>query len=216
MQALPQGTCTNQYRESGDRSMTTNTDDILARLVDQNPYRLTELPLERGVYLLRDHTGKARYIGSTEGKTFRDRINSRHVTGSEENSHKFSRAYNTGRMWRAKRDDRADARTARRVRQAFIRRYCGAAVVPMPDLSATDLADLENRLIARAPASLQSWNGRRSIRPFDEPVNLLDALLNELDASAETRAALDRQAKLFAKYQADAPSALQRSLADEG
>jgi hypothetical protein len=71
-------------------------------------------------------------------------------------------------------------------------------------LSATDLADLENRLIARAPASLQSWNGRRAIRPLDEPVELLDALLDELDASAETRAALDRQARLFAMERADA------------
>lgn len=70
--------------------------------------RLDRLPHDRGIYTLHDHTGTIRYTGITKSvdSGFYDRIHNRHVTGSEGRSHKFSHAYNTGRMWCDKRDAR--------------------------------------------------------------------------------------------------------------
>jgi hypothetical protein len=68
------------------------------------PVRLEDLPDDHGIYALRDHVGQIRYIGVTASKQvgFHNRINGRHVTGSEGRSHKFSHAYNIGRIWRCR------------------------------------------------------------------------------------------------------------------
>lgn len=60
------------------------------------------------------------------------RIYKRHVTGSEERSHKFSHAYNTGRIWRDKRDRGTGAMTAKSLRRLFVRRHCRATFLIVP------------------------------------------------------------------------------------
>ena len=79
---------------------------ILQSLLEQAPVRLAELPNDHGVYGLVDHVGSIRYIGVTESPAmgFWRRIFQYHVTGSEGRSHKFSQAYNVGRMWRSRKN----------------------------------------------------------------------------------------------------------------
>ena len=91
---------------------------------------------KRGIYMLWDHEGVPRYIGIVEKESFHKRIDGRHRGGSEENSHKFSAAYNTGRMWRDRKrigegtegiiQTMQGAAAAKRVRMEFIRQYCRA------------------------------------------------------------------------------------------
>jgi hypothetical protein len=100
---------------------------VLRSLITIDPVRLDALPREHGIYALHDHRGAIRYIGITEADKygFHGRINNRHVSGSEGRSHKFSHAYNTGRMWRAKKDSRLDAMLAKHLRTRLhqARRY---------------------------------------------------------------------------------------------
>jgi hypothetical protein len=81
--------------------------EVLNELISREPSCLDALPHDDGIYALHDHVGDIRYIGITKGDKngFYGRIYSRHVSGSEGRSHKFSHAYNTGRMWRKKRDN---------------------------------------------------------------------------------------------------------------
>lgn len=137
---------------------------VLRALTTRDPMRLDALPQRHGIYALHDHIGVIRYIGITKADRygFRGRINNRHVSGSESRSHKFSHAYNAGRMWRAKKDARPDAVIAKQLRMAFIRRYCRATYVTVPSTLWGELPRLEIAVQALAPKGMLAWGGIRS------------------------------------------------------
>ena len=66
------------------------SEECLSELKNQTLRRIEDLPKATGVYGLADHLGNIRYIGVTAADSFRDRIYSRHVNGSEERSHKLA------------------------------------------------------------------------------------------------------------------------------
>ena len=169
--------------------------DVLDLLKQASPRPTAEAPRDaRGIYGLYDHTGTFRYIGSTssKGETFYKRIHQRHRTGSETHSHYFARMYNTGRMWvdRTNPEMEVEMKIARRLRQAFIARYCGCTWVSLPD--SANIAGLEEEVIKLAPSEMIAWNGR-GMEAYDEPVALVDALIKDLQVSPVERAALGRQ-----------------------
>lgn len=173
---------------------------VLRDLAGRSPICLHELPPDRGVYALHDHHGIIRYIGITKSTDsgFYDRINNRHVTGSEGRSHKFSHAYNTGRMWRAKKDARPDAVWAKRLRTEFIRRHCRATFVAVQPALLAELPRLELEVQGLANPGMLAWAGKRGFDPLPEPTDLVDALLAELRFSSDQQAAIERQAALCA------------------
>lgn len=173
---------------------------VLRDLTTRAPVHLDALPREHGIYALHDHSGAIRYVGITKADRygFHGRINSRHVTGSESRSHKFSHAYNTGRMWRAKKDDRPDACLAKQLRTAFVRRHCRATFVTVPPKLWGELSSLEIAVQAMAPDGMLDWGGKRGFVPLSEPKELVDALLDELRFSLDQCAAVERQAALHA------------------
>jgi hypothetical protein len=155
---------------------------VLKGLTTDAPVRLEALPRDHGIYALHDHSGAIRYVGITKGDKygFYGRINNRHVSGSESRSHKFSHAYNTGRMWRAKRDAHPDAALAKHLRTAFIRRHCRATFEIVPATHWGELPRLETAVQSIAPEGMLDWGGKRSFVSLSEPRKLLDALLDEL------------------------------------
>jgi hypothetical protein len=173
--------------------------DVYQTLMSNKPVRLDALPREHGIYALHDHTGAIRYIGITKDDKFGfwGRINSRHVGGSEGRSHKFSHAYNTGRMWRDKDDRRPDAMAAKALRRDFARRHCRATYVIVPSKLHDELSKLEQAVQAMAPLGMLSWGNDRSFVSSSEPTALVDALPWEPCYSSETRAAVERQAALY-------------------
>lgn len=182
---------------------------VLHALSSREPVALEKLTDEHGVYALFDHTGQIRYLGVTAAKKsgFKDRIYSRHVTGSEERSHKFSRAYNTGKMWRSRvgssPQECLDAKFTKNLRTVFCRRYCKAAYYTVPMLGAQldylrELTKLESSILSIAPQSMKRWNGS-NFAAEDEPKEMVNALIDELDYSSDLRRALERQAELFAQ-----------------
>ncbi len=182
---------------------------IFERLTRSEPINLADLPEEFGIYALWDHERQIRYIGSTPKATegFRTRIYSKHATGSEGRSHKFTQAYCTGRMWRyckkldnpaaAREQSASDADAAKKLRNAFIRRHCGASYVTiprsyLPEPYFANLTSLEFQLQAMAPSSMRAWEGI-GFRPLPEPAPLVDRLLAELPhfaAGAERQQAI--------------------------
>jgi hypothetical protein len=180
--------------------MMPDPSSILRELVSHAPVSLGALPRDHGIYALHDHTGTIRYIGITKSidSGFFDRIYNRHVTGSEGRSHKFSHAYNTGRMWRATRDARPDACLAKRLRTEFISRHCRATFVTVPPSLWDELPRLEIAVQAIAPATTLDWAGKRGFAPLSEPIDLVDSLLDDLRFSPDQRAAVERQSALYA------------------
>jgi hypothetical protein len=181
---------------------------VLDFLTSRVPVTLEKLPNEHGVYALIDHMGQVRYFGVTAAATggFRVRINNKHVTGSEGYSHKFSHAYNTGRMWRSRApcalQDSRDAKAAKRLRAVFCRRHCKAAYFSVPLSGARrdyfgELTALEKQIQSIASPLMRRWE-RLHFVVEDEPKEMVDALIDELGYSAELRGALERQAELFA------------------
>jgi hypothetical protein len=178
---------------------------VLHALSSREPVALEKLPDEHGIYALFDHTGCIRNIGVTRAAGgFKRRINAKHVTGSEGYGHKFSHAYNTGRMWRNRTafslQNPQDADIAKKLRTAFCRRYCKAAYHPVPAIGPGDyfaqLLDLETRVKYIASASMRKWDGLH-FTAEDEPQELVDMLLDELAYSLDRRQSLERQAALF-------------------
>lgn len=169
---------------------------VLRNLTTNDPVRLELLPREHGIYALHDHTGAVRYVGITKADPygFYGRINGRHANGSEGRSHKFSHAYNTGRMWRSKKDDRPDASLAKQLRTAFIRLHCRATFVIVPPALWGALRRLETAVQAMAPEGMLDWGGKRGFGCLSEPKELVDALLDELRFTSDQRAAVERQA----------------------
>jgi hypothetical protein len=177
-------------------------EECLEELKSQKLKKIDDLPKAVGVYALADHLGEIHYIGITEADSFRDRIYSRHVNGSEERSHKLACNYNIGRMWRDRKSaDHVphDAQIAKDLRREFIRRHCGAACIPL-DYTKQALEQLEQEILAIAPSDMTSWNATRMrVNRLTEPRDLVDALIEELGLSLDQRAALDRQARRFEK-----------------
>jgi hypothetical protein len=186
---------------------------IFEKLTSAEPVNLANLPEEFGIYALWDHAREIRYIGSTPKATegFRTRIHSKHATGSEGRSHKFTQAYCTGRMWRyckkldnpaaAREQSAADASVAKKLRNAFVRRHCAASYLALPRGSLPEpyfasLTSLEFELQAMAPSSMRAWEGI-GFRPNPEPVALVDGLLREMPHFAE---GAERQGAIYAKY----------------
>jgi hypothetical protein len=61
-----------------------------------------------------------------------------------------------------------------------------------------DLSPLELAVQAIAPDGMFAWGSKRAFDPLAEPKELLDALLDELRFTAAQRAAIERQAALYA------------------
>jgi hypothetical protein len=189
-------------------------EECVEALKNQKLRRIDDLPDAIGVYALADHLGHIHYIGITAADSFRDRIYSRHVNGSEERSHKLACNYNIGRMWRDRKSaDHVpyDAKIAKNLRREFIRRHCLAACVPR-DYTKHALEALEKEIFTIAPPDLISWNATRMrVNCLPEPRDLVDSLIEELGLSLDERAALDRQAKLFEKHAGSEYAAIRQS-----
>jgi hypothetical protein len=178
----------------------------LKLLASQELRRLEDLPDAAGLYALADHFGKIHYFGMTASpKNFHDRIFQRHINGSEKNSHKLACNYNVGRMWRDKDHPShigSDAAHSKKLRMEFIRRHCRVACVEL-DLPEHEIKRLEKEVIALAPPAIKDWNGtRKRVSAFDEPRELVDALLGDLGWSDSQRQALDRQSRLYERIAA--------------
>lgn len=180
--------------------MPLTAKDALDILLSQKHQRLERMPDGIGLYGLGDHEGRLHYFGKTDSDSFRDRIWSRHISGSEDRSHKLACNYAVGRMWHDRKHpgtNASDGAVSRRVRQAFIRRYCGFVCLPLT-LSSIDLRALERAVIDLAGPQLADWNGsRRRVATFDEPIELVDDVIHTLGLSDGEIAAIDRQDAIF-------------------
>jgi hypothetical protein len=185
---------------------------ILQKLQEQMPVALADLPNEHGVYALFDHSGSIRYIGVTESPDmgFWRRIFQYHVTGSEGRSHKFSQAYNTGRMWRSRKGNpeqlTVNAKLAKSLRTKFCRTYCKATYVAIPRSAAPDnffqfLTQLESQIQRIAPSVMRTWEGIK-FRAVAEPIELVDKLIASAGFSSTDCSAFDTQALLCVRVSA--------------
>lgn len=179
--------------------MRFSAEDLLSALLKAAPRPTAQAPRDaRGLYGLVDHHGDLRYIGSTRStdQTFYERIHQRHRTGSEGMSHYFSAMYNTGRMWRDRKDalTKADGDIAKALRNEFIIDHCRAVWLPLPDTE--DIARLEAEVLSLAPDHAISWN-RRRMQAYAEPVDLVEATLRRLGWGARELAAIERQRLRF-------------------
>ena len=170
-----------------------NAAEVLERLRSQPGVQLVGLPSSSGIYALRDHSGAMRYIGIAHAEGFRTRISNKHTTGSEDRSHKFSCAYNVGRMWRDRYAEQgSDAELAKKLRTAFIRKHCSASFVPIEHYNGkAELETMERGVLDLAKADESVWN--RSFKTCDEPTKLVDQLVAERQCSSADLAALQRQ-----------------------
>ena len=100
-------------------------------------------------------------------------------------------------MWRAEKDNRSDAKIAKSLRTVFVRKYCQATFVIIPSALSGELSDLEKAVQALAPVGMLDWGNKRSFVSLPEPRELVDALLDDLRYSPESRAAVARQAALY-------------------
>lgn len=196
--AIPRETACSRRRLARyyvENGLVLNPETIYQNLLSRERALLTALPRTHGIYALFDHAGAMRYIGITPGDRdgFYGRINKRHVAGSEHRSHKFSHAYNTGRMWRDRRDSGPDAMLAKKLRSRFVRCYCRATVLPVDRDLHEELPALEVAVQAFAPAGQLLWQAKRGFEPYAEPEELVDRLLTALAFATEERAAVDRQ-----------------------
>jgi DNA polymerase III subunit epsilon len=179
--------------------MRFSAEDLLSVLLEAAPRPTVEAPRDaRGLYGLVDHHGDLRYIGSTSSaaETLYKRIHARHRTGSENTSHYFSMMYNTGRMWRDRKDalTKADGKIAKTLRNEFVVDHCRAVWLPLPDTA--DIARLEAEVLSLAPDHAIAWN-RRRMQAYDEPVDLVEATLRRLGWGALELAAIERQRLRF-------------------
>lgn len=174
-------------------------EDLLSALLEATPRPTVQAPRDaRGLYGLVDHLGDLRYIGSTSSseQTLYERIHQRHRTGSEGMSHYFSQMYNTGRMWRDRKNalTKADGDIAKALRNEFIVDHCRAVWLPLPDTA--DIGRLEVGVLALAPDHAIAWN-RRRMQSYDEPADLVEATLRRLGWGTCELAALERQRLRF-------------------
>lgn len=170
-------------------------EDLLAMLLAAAPRPTVQAPRDaRGLYGLVDHHGDLRYIGSTSStdQTLYERIHRRHRTGSEGMSHYFSQMYNTGRMWRDRKDvqTKVDGDIAKKLRNEFVVDHCRAVWIPLSDT--VDIARLEAEVLSLAPEHAIAWN-RRRMASYDEPTELVDITLRRLGWGSGALAAIERQ-----------------------
>lgn len=166
----------------------------LDRLMNSVPVSLADVPAGPGIYALYDHSGCPRYIGIT-AKCLNDRIYRRHAAG-DGNSHKFSTAYNAGRMFHTRNHVATcstDGQMAKELRRLFVRKHCAAVAVPLPGYGMERLLPLEAQICASAPDEMTQWNNTRALVAF-EPTELLDDFIRTLGWSDGKLAAIDRQA----------------------
>lgn len=174
-------------------------EDLLSALLEAAPRPTAQAPRDtRGLYGLVDHHGDLRYIGSTSSasETLYKRIHQRHRTGSENTSHYFSAMYNTGRMWRDRKDvlTKSDGDIAKALRNEFVVDHCRAVWLPLPDT--VDIAGLEAEVLSLAPDHAIAWNWRRML-PYEEPAELVEATLRRLGWGMREMAAIDRQCQRY-------------------
>lgn len=172
-----------------------NLEHVLQRLTTQEPVRLFEVTSrDAGVYALYDHEQRPAYIGLTTD--LRHRIWSNHPAG-DGNSHKFSTAYNAGRMFHCRKDSRScpnDGPVAKKLRALFAREYCGAVIYPLPGFTKHDLDPIEVALRRMAPPEATRWNDIKALDAC-EPAELVDQLLARLNWNTIQIAAIERQAE---------------------
>ena len=184
-------------------------ESVLQKLQEQTPVALADLPNDHGVYGLVDHTGAICYIGVTESPAmgFWRRIYQYHVTGSEGRSHKFSQAYNTGRMWRSRKghaDQLAvNAKLAKSLRTRFCRTYCKAAYVAIPNDTTSGsffqyLTRIEGQVQQIALPSMRSWEGIGFVS-VEEPADLVDELIAKAGYSTNELGGLEAQSLLYSR-----------------
>ena len=166
-------------------------------LISREPKRLGFLPHDHGIYALHDHTGAIRYIGITKSidSGLFNRINSRYVTGSEGRSRKFSHAYNhvaCQEGW-ALRCQPGEA-FALGVHSTTLRSDVRSGASFNSDRTA-QAGDRRPGVGSRAYARL-GW--KLALASLAEPKELVDSLLDDLCFSPEQRAAIERQAALYA------------------
>jgi hypothetical protein len=180
--------------------MTLTAHDALGDLVSQPLRRLDDMPDAIGLYGLADHEDKLHYFGMTDSDSFKDRIWNRHITGSEERSHKLACNYSVGRLWHDRKHpgtNKHDGAIARRVRQAFIRKHCGFVCLPLK-MTKGDLYKLEKGVIDLAWPHVADWNKtRKRVATFEEPTELVDEIIHELQLDVSEIAALERQSALY-------------------
>ena len=171
--------------------------EILKRLRYCSGVELEALLSSSGMYALRNHSGVMQYLGIAHSEGFRVRIRNKHATGSEDRSHKFSAAYNSGRLWRDRHNGcREDGSIAKRLRNRFILRHCTASFVEISDYADKAALELiERNVIALASSTEITWNGK--FRAVEEPVELVDQLISEVRLSPADLAALERQKQRF-------------------
>jgi len=195
------------------------SEDVLEALIVSQRYAISEIPNDsRGIYALWDHRGEIAYIGETHSVSFRSRAN-KHVSGSEGRSHKFSSVYCTGRMWRSRHEieplenadkqNETDAKFAKQLRTAFIRKYCRVSIYAVSKGGHSDqefkkmLLDLEARVQGIAPTRMMRWAGNNFIEA--EPSESLDRLI-KLNPTFQNRiASFHRQSILQRRTQNKKP-----------
>lgn len=174
--------------------MSFDPQTILDHLLGTTPLRLEDIKSRvSGIYTLYDHELRPAYIGETTD--FRDRIYSKHASG-DGNSHKFSSAYNAGRMFHARKDPRTcgkDGKVAKALRTAFAREFCRAVILEIPGLTRDELRQIEAQVLGLAPSEAKRWNDSRALAA-SEPFELVDQLLQDLDWDQTRLGAIERQA----------------------
>lgn len=162
--------------------------------------KLEDMPPGIGLYGLGDHLGELHYFGMTDSDSFRDRIWHRHISGSEDRSHKLACNYSVGRIWHDRKHPEArasDGALARRVRQEFIRRHCVFVCLPL-DLDRMTLGRLEKGVIDLSWPHIADWNKtRKRVATFHEPRALVNEIIEDLHLSQEEIDGLDRQDAIF-------------------
>ena len=178
------------------------------KLTTQRPVTLDQLPKdESGIYLLWNHLGEACYPGCTVTDGFHER-GRKHTSGSDSSSHKFTQAYNTGRIWTfnhkihpadaGRAQDIQDAKLARELRQLFIREHCRVTYFALSQLACKETTKklfhkLEAEVKAEIPAGMRVWETNR-FAPMEEPMGLVDELLAK---HPHLRDAAERQGRIY-------------------
>ena len=176
---------------------------IFSTLVSQTLSERHELPNDqRGIYAIHDRHGNMIYIGCTTSdlQNFRSRIG-KHISGSE--GHFLSGFANAGRMYckTGKSPIKPeDASVSKFLRNEFNKRHYWYTYIAL-DLSDVQIKNLEREVIELAKHSginLQNddWESMQ-----DEPVEIVDALLKQLEFTAPQIAAVNRQACIWKSLQ---------------
>jgi len=99
-------------------------------------------------------------------------------------------------MWRLRNDpvSKIDGDIAKKLRNAFISEYCQAVWVPLSD--DLDISALEAEVISLAPKEVVAWNGR-GMEAYEEPADLVDAVIDRLKFGTAELAAIERQRARF-------------------